>query len=710
MRFPIPSLIPCKQCLVKYKSDPIVKPPLKQVARQRTFDPNNRCNISEDIEMSNIVPVIPNVDMPNLLPELLGGQNTVPHVEQRDLGVRGSTETEASDSHQSDRAEVRASVRAPGQPTEVLYEPDSHELHAQDFVTQDNDQEVFQSVAPSQDFLSDVCWGPTEESDVHLNPERETENAGAQDDSQVDAEGLTKPPETPESEVGVASPVELEEPQQQDALQCISEPPAIEHLELEQNTDTEQIPPWRTEAASQELNEAAESRATDDRNSLSINESVENWQSSEPGSTALTVFGTVDDRVTAIKEKYQTMNDQTVQEMSMRAHKGVQALQESEKDMMDHIIDHKKKTVQKAQEVIQNQNQIQKSAESQICDALDQIMKAIPEQEGPPTQQQTAEMTSQEPTLSETPSQSVAWQQQGQEEAQEQLALEQQQHQACCLLLFTLLVSPTQIPKAHIAAADTFSAAAPEEAANQEHETLTWQQQDQEEVQQQHQQEAAEAANQERKLAEQQREQDEALRAFEVQHRQWEQQDAAVKKVANLECEPLQEQEAPDLELQQRHQQVQAVGLYDQQPEATYKEHEGLAQQQLQTQQTFERFASASKLLDNASAKLCELRQEEQLHHGQLIGIHLSVFFRDIDVDGELSGLPQPPFPEHVNMEYSGELSGLPEPDLLEHMDTDIDGKLLHLPEELPHTPGSVAGCSHNGEPSGQPEVHTSHF
>ncbi|KAN0127816.1 hypothetical protein V8E53_014372 [Lactarius tabidus] len=639
------------------------------------FDPNNHCDISKDIEMSDIIPVIPNVDVPNLLPELLGGQNTVPHVEQRDLDVRGSTETKASDSHQSNRAEVRASVRAPGQPTEVLYEP-----------------------------------------------EQATENAGTQDNGQVDAEGL-KPLETPESEVGVASPVELEEPQQQDALQCISEPPAIEHPELEQNTDPEQIPPWRTEAASRELNIAAESRATDNRNSLSINESAENWWSSEPGSTALTVFGTVDDRVTAIKEKYQTMNDQTVQEWCKttletqkqalsKSHQALrnfcelelnklepmstapalvefgtvnvqvcvshspQTLREylmngadiqtnchcsdaeaneaiillgilaeisdklcadfptfcdqlahkSEEPLTENVIvnaddltfqsykclsqntvikvDCKKKTIQKAQEVIQklaesqipkpwqksgardrNKGEHEKLTANKQHDAPDQ---AIPEQEGPPAQQQTAEMTSQELTLSEIPSHSVAWQQQGQEEAQEQMskarvgaAAAPDIYQKLMLQLQTLSQQQHQLQL--------------EEAANQEHKTLTWQQQDQEEVQQQHQ-----VMSLAMLLTEQQREQDEALCAFE--HRQWEQQNAAVEsmhsKVANLEREPVREQEAPDLELQIMPAAAPAStsswpllsGLTSeqQQLEAANEQHKGLAQQQLQTQQTFE--------------------------------------------------------------------------------------------------------------------------
>jgi hypothetical protein len=48
---------------------------------------------TEDIEMNNIVSVIPD-DMPNLLPGLVGDQSTVAQVKQRDLGVQGLLETE----------------------------------------------------------------------------------------------------------------------------------------------------------------------------------------------------------------------------------------------------------------------------------------------------------------------------------------------------------------------------------------------------------------------------------------------------------------------------------------------------------------------------------------------------------------------------------------------------------------------------------------
>ena len=94
MRSPPPSLIPRKRRLVKYKDDPVVEPPLKRVARRRTFDPNNLSNNDGAIEMNDIVPVIPDIDVPNLLPGLVGGQNTVAQVEQRDRGVRGAPETE----------------------------------------------------------------------------------------------------------------------------------------------------------------------------------------------------------------------------------------------------------------------------------------------------------------------------------------------------------------------------------------------------------------------------------------------------------------------------------------------------------------------------------------------------------------------------------------------------------------------------------------
>ena len=138
MRSPPPSLIPCKRRLVKYKSDPVVEPPLKRIARRRTFNPNNY--LDEDYQMSNIFPAIPNVDIPDLQPVLVGGQNTVAQVEQRDLDVRGVTETEVREflcstacryslvtgqtlyCHQNDRKEVRAGVRE--QPTEVPHEPE----------------------------------------------------------------------------------------------------------------------------------------------------------------------------------------------------------------------------------------------------------------------------------------------------------------------------------------------------------------------------------------------------------------------------------------------------------------------------------------------------------------------------------------------------------------------------------------------------------
>jgi hypothetical protein len=46
--------------------------------------------------------------------------------------------------------------------------------------------------------------------------------------------------EAQESELRVASPTELEEPQQLDAVQCVPESPTIGHPELEQKTDVRQ--------------------------------------------------------------------------------------------------------------------------------------------------------------------------------------------------------------------------------------------------------------------------------------------------------------------------------------------------------------------------------------------------------------------------------------------------------------------------------------
>jgi hypothetical protein len=71
------------------------------------------------------------------------------------------------------------------------------------------------------------------------------------------------------------------------------------------------------------LNEAAGTGATDDRSSFLIDESEELQWLNEPGSAVTlghisntsTVFRTMDERVTAIKDKYQTMNDQAVQEV-----------------------------------------------------------------------------------------------------------------------------------------------------------------------------------------------------------------------------------------------------------------------------------------------------------------------------------------------------------------------------------------------------------
>jgi hypothetical protein len=70
-----------------------------------------------------------------------------------------------------------------------------------------------------------------------------------------------------------------------------------------------------SDAASGGLNiQAAGSGAADDGGTFPNNECPELRRSSEPGS-ASTAFGTMNDRVMAMREKYEKMNDQAVQEV-----------------------------------------------------------------------------------------------------------------------------------------------------------------------------------------------------------------------------------------------------------------------------------------------------------------------------------------------------------------------------------------------------------
>ncbi|KAF8261408.1 hypothetical protein EI94DRAFT_1705551 [Lactarius quietus] len=274
---------PPKRARLRHKIDPELELPPKRVRYRRKFDSNHHHLQDEDnnVEMAEIVL---NVGLSgSILPGLVGSQNRVARFEQRIPGNREVVHKYLwSIACQCSLATDQALDSLNGR----------RERH---FISPDKKPRILNK--------NWMC-------DKNLNVKRRTLAL------EMTFRYLLKDKLKliQEKEPGVASPMDLEEPQRTDAVLFFSDPPAIEPPELEQKTD----------AADQNSNiEVAGCRATNDRGTVLINESQELRQPSEPGSavtmkhisSATTTFGKIDDGVIAMREKLNNMKGLTAQEV-----------------------------------------------------------------------------------------------------------------------------------------------------------------------------------------------------------------------------------------------------------------------------------------------------------------------------------------------------------------------------------------------------------
>jgi hypothetical protein len=105
-----PALVIGKRCLPPCFRNAALEPPQKRVMLNRKFDPNNRRLRDEDIEMKDVVPVIPKVSLSSLTPGLVGSRNTVVQVVSACIDLPGP-EQRAPDDQGAPGTEVRQYLR-----------------------------------------------------------------------------------------------------------------------------------------------------------------------------------------------------------------------------------------------------------------------------------------------------------------------------------------------------------------------------------------------------------------------------------------------------------------------------------------------------------------------------------------------------------------------------------------------------------------------
>ncbi|KAH9007298.1 hypothetical protein EDB86DRAFT_2824349 [Lactarius hatsudake] len=249
---PPPLLLPCKHCLPWYKSDPVFEPPPKCVH----FDPD--ILLDKDIVINNPTPVDLSTGVPQLeqkTPDNQGEPEAEVPQYSRSIVCKHSVVTGQAPDSQNNRQEVVASVLVPEQLTEVHHEP---EQETEAVGTRDDHQELVQLNTPMVNSLTGALWEAGRESE-NVNTENDGQEVarvvqapqhknGARLASRVQAadgqgaEGQVETVGAQENELEVLTPMGLEESQQPDAAEVVPESNAIGPPELKQTTDSEHIP------------------------------------------------------------------------------------------------------------------------------------------------------------------------------------------------------------------------------------------------------------------------------------------------------------------------------------------------------------------------------------------------------------------------------------------------------------------------------------